>query len=171
MGTDIDEVIARTHRRVVVFDGNDGVSAIAEFLENTNEPRLIPRVQTNRGFIQNIRDGRETVAQKTRQTDALSLTPRKRNGTTMQLKISKPHTRDKSQAFQKRGKKIFEQTRTKRVEFHMAKMFKKMNGRIDRHHLKFAKTRPAKMHVTRINVQTASAALRTQSLEHVWLQH
>src|SRR5690348_7966224 len=77
---EIDDVIGRAHRLLVVLDDDDGISEIAQLLEGGDEPRVVALMQADRRLIENVQHAHEPRPDLRRQPNALRLTARERLG-------------------------------------------------------------------------------------------
>ena len=58
-----------------MLDHENGVSLLRQVGQDLCKPLRVPRVQANRGFIQDVQGSREVGAELSGKTDALRLAP------------------------------------------------------------------------------------------------
>ena len=76
-GPEIDQPVGRANHVRVVLDHQDGVAQVAQFLEDANQLRRIPAVQSDGRFVQHVERSHQAGAERSRQLDALRFSSRK----------------------------------------------------------------------------------------------
>ena len=87
-GPEIDDFVRRAHHGGFVFDDDDGVSGIAEFLENLDELGGVARVEADARFIQNKESVYQARAEAGGEIDALGFAAREGTGGTIQCQVA-----------------------------------------------------------------------------------
>ena len=77
---EIDDVIGRAHRLLVVLDDDDGVAEIAQLLERGEQARVVALVQSDRRLVEDVEHADEPRADLRRETNALRLAAGERFG-------------------------------------------------------------------------------------------
>mgnify|MGYP001413852388 CR=1 FL=1 len=70
-GSDIDYLISIPHDIFVMFDNDNRVPEIHQFSEIIEQETTIPRMETDRGFVEDIGDSFESRTHLCRETDSL----------------------------------------------------------------------------------------------------
>ena len=69
----IDDIVRRHDRLLVVFDDDDGVADVPEVRERAEQALIVALVQTDRRLVQDVHDADEPRADLAREPDALRL--------------------------------------------------------------------------------------------------
>src|SRR5262249_50086899 len=72
-GAEIDDVVGRPHRLLVVLDDDDGVAHVAQPFEAPQQALVVARVQADARFVENVQHAHQAAADLARQADALRL--------------------------------------------------------------------------------------------------
>ena len=72
-GAEVDQVVGRAHRVLVVLDDDHGVAHVAEPLERGDQPVVVARVQADRGLVEDIEHADQSRADLAGQADPLGL--------------------------------------------------------------------------------------------------
>ena len=70
--TEIDDVIGRAHRFLVVFDDDHRVSLVAEVLEAVEQQAVVARVQADRRLVEDVNHSDESATNLGREANALA---------------------------------------------------------------------------------------------------
>src|ERR1700680_2176815 len=70
-GPDVDHVISRPNRLLVVLDNDQRVAEVAEPQERVDEPAIIALVQSDRRFVQDVQDAHQLGSDLSRKPDSL----------------------------------------------------------------------------------------------------
>ena len=79
-GTDVDDVVGRAYRVLVVLDDDQCVALVAEVLQRTEQHLVVARVQPDRRLVEHIADALQVAAELRREPDALRLAAATRSG-------------------------------------------------------------------------------------------
>ena len=72
-GAEVEQLIGVLKDFAIVFDHDDGVAEVAEFLECVQQSAVVSRVQADGGFVQHVQHAGEGSTDLTGQADALAL--------------------------------------------------------------------------------------------------
>ena len=72
-GAEVQQIIRRKHGVHVVFNHNDRVADVAEFAESGEQTVVVTLMQSDAGFVENVKHADESAAELSRQTDSLCL--------------------------------------------------------------------------------------------------
>ena len=87
--TEVDDVVGIPHHLFVVFDDNDGVTAVAQSLESRDKPLVVARVQTDCRLVEDIENAGEPRANLRREADALHFAAGKSGRCTVERQVVK----------------------------------------------------------------------------------
>ena len=73
--TDIDDIIGNPHGIFVVFDDDECIAQVAQALEGFQELVVIPLMQADRRFVQDVEDADQARTDLGRQADSLASPP------------------------------------------------------------------------------------------------
>ena len=86
-GAEIDDVIGRQHRVLVVLDDDHGVAQVAEPPERVQQAVVVAGMQADRRLVEDVQHADQPAADLARQPDALHLAAGKRRGGAVQVEI------------------------------------------------------------------------------------
>ncbi len=86
-GAEIDDVVGRPHRVLVVLHHDDGVAHVAQPFEAAQQPVVVARVQADARLIEDVEDADQAAADLARQADALGLAAGKGRGGAVEREI------------------------------------------------------------------------------------
>ena len=89
-GTEIENVVRRANRFLIVLDHDDGISQVAEPAQGRQEPRVVALMQPDAGLIEHIKNAGQPRADLRRQPDALRFPTGKRAAFPVERKIIEP---------------------------------------------------------------------------------
>src|SRR5690606_37007401 len=95
MHADIDHVVGGTHCFLIVLDNDDRVADIAKVFEDLDESRIIPRMQPDRWFVENIQRPDKERAEIRRKLNSLRLAARECRGKTAERQVIEPDVHKK----------------------------------------------------------------------------
>ena len=75
---DVDDVVGRADRLLVVLDDDDRVAEVAEPQQRLDEPLVVPLVEADRRLVEDVEDADEPAADLAGQADPLRLAARQR---------------------------------------------------------------------------------------------
>jgi len=78
--TDIDDVVGRQDRILVMLDDNNGVADVSQMLQRLQKAGIVALMQADRGLVENVENPRQARTDLRCQPDALALAARKRTG-------------------------------------------------------------------------------------------
>ena len=70
---EVDDVIGRAHRLLVVLDDDDGVAEVAQLFERGEQARVVALVQTDRRLVEDVEHADQSRSDLRREPDALRL--------------------------------------------------------------------------------------------------
>ena len=85
--SDIDEVIAGSHQRLIVFNHDDRVPLLLQIAEGGDEPVVVARMQADRRFVEQIENSDKPGADSGGQTHALPLAAAECVGSSIEREI------------------------------------------------------------------------------------
>ena len=97
-GADVDEVVRRAHRVLVVLDDDERVAEVAQTLERCKQLVVIPLVQPDGRLVEDIQHPHEAAADLRRQADALALAARERRARACERQIVEADRLQKAKA-------------------------------------------------------------------------
>src|SRR3974390_984924 len=86
-GANLAQPIGGANSFLVVFDDNDGIAEIAQPLQGADHLDVVLGVQTNAGFIENIKHAHEPRADLSGEPDSLRFATRERCGAPVQIQV------------------------------------------------------------------------------------
>lgn len=89
--TDVDDLVRGAHDILVMLDNDDRVTEVHELTEVVDEEAAIARMETDRWFVQDIRDALQASSYLRREPDALRFTAGEGIGTTGERHVSEAH--------------------------------------------------------------------------------
>ena len=78
--TEVDDVVGRLDRLLVVLDDEHGVAEIAQPVQRADQPLVVALVQADRRLVEHVQHARQLAAELRREPDALRLAARQRAG-------------------------------------------------------------------------------------------
>ena len=87
-GPEIDDVVRRRDRRLVVLDDQHGVAQVAQPLERAEEPVVVALVQADARLVQHVEHADEARADLGREPDALPLAAGERGRLALQRQVA-----------------------------------------------------------------------------------
>ena len=75
-GTDVHDPVGTAHHVLIVFDDDDRITQIAQFLEGADEAFVVALVQADAGLVEDIEHVHQLRSDLRGETDALALTTR-----------------------------------------------------------------------------------------------
>src|SRR5690606_35760909 len=97
-GSEVDQVVSRSHRLLVVLDDDQGVAEVAQVEERLQQPRVVARMQTDRWLIENVQHTRQAAADLGGQADALRLSARERAGAAVERQVVEADVGEEAEA-------------------------------------------------------------------------
>ena len=97
-GADIHNVIRSQHRIFVVLYNDNGIANVSQMLQSLNKPGIIPLVQANAGFIEDIENAHQRRTDLGCQTNALGFPTGKGAAAPGKGNIIQPDIGQKTQA-------------------------------------------------------------------------
>ena len=85
---EIDQVVGRANRLLVVLDDEHGVAEIAQLAERGEQPPVVALVQADRRLVEHVEHARQLRPDLRRQADALALAARERGGAAAERQIA-----------------------------------------------------------------------------------
>ncbi len=97
-GADVDDVVGRADGVLVVFDDDEGVAEIPEPEERLDEPLVVPLVQPDRRFVEDVEHAHQTRTDLGGQADPLRFATRQGSGASRQGQVVEADVEQKPQA-------------------------------------------------------------------------
>ena len=94
---EIDDVVGAPNRFFVVFDDDDRVAEIAQFLKCRQQPRVVLVMEADRRLIENIEHTAKPRSDLRREADALALAAGQRVGRPIEAQVVQPDGVEKFQ--------------------------------------------------------------------------
>jgi len=86
-GTQIEDVIGSTHHVGIVLHHQNGISQIAQFMQDVDQPRRIAAMQADGGFVEHVERADQARAQRGGQLDSLRFAAGERGGQAVQRQV------------------------------------------------------------------------------------
>ena len=96
-GPDVDEVVRLQHHVLVVFDDDYGITSIPQGLKALDEAFVVPLVQPDARFIEDVEHFGEPATDLRRQPNALRFPSRQGTGRAIQGEVVQPYVHQKAQ--------------------------------------------------------------------------
>ena len=96
-GPEVDDVVGRAHRLLVVLDDDDGVAEVAQLLERGEQARVVALVQPDRRLVEDVEHADEARADLRREPDALRLAAGERLGRAAEREVVEPDVDEEAQ--------------------------------------------------------------------------
>ncbi len=87
----VEQLVGAGQHFTIVFDHKQGVSQIAKFLQGSDQPAIVARVQPDGRFVQHIQDAAQPAPHLAPQADPLRLAAGKRGSLATEREILEPH--------------------------------------------------------------------------------
>ena len=94
---DVDHVIGRQDRILVVLDHDDAVAEAAQPAQRVEQPLVVALVQADRGLVEHVEHAGQPRADLRGQPDALALAARQRAGAARQGEVVEPDVEQEAQ--------------------------------------------------------------------------
>ena len=95
---DLDGAVGQGDHRFVMLDDHDRVALVAKPLERREEPPVVAGVQPDGGLVQHVGHAGESVADLSRESDALRLPARQRRRTTIERQVPQADIAEEAEA-------------------------------------------------------------------------
>ncbi len=96
-GTKVDDVVGGPHRVLVVFDDQHRVAHVAQPLQRRQQAAVVPRVQADRGLVQDVQHADQAAADLAGQPDPLRFAAGQRRCGAAQREIVQAHVEQEAQ--------------------------------------------------------------------------
>ena len=96
--TDVQDVVGRTDRVLVMLDHDHGVTEIAQAGEGAQEALVVALVQPDRRLVEYVHHSHEARTDLARQPDALRLATRQRVGLAIEREVVEAHVVEEREA-------------------------------------------------------------------------
>ena len=96
-GADVDDIIGREDRVLVMLDDDHRVAEIAQAAQRIEQPRIVALMQADRGLVEHIEHAGQAGADLRGEPDALALAARQRAGGARQGEIIEPDVAQEGQ--------------------------------------------------------------------------
>src|SRR6185369_728576 len=85
---EVDDVVGGLDRLAVVLDDDHRVAEVAQPPERVEEARVVPLMETDRGFVEDIEDAGQLAPDLAREADALALAARERRPRAIEAQVA-----------------------------------------------------------------------------------
>ena len=96
-GPDVDDIIRRQHRFLVMLDDDDGIARIAQLLERSDQLGIVPLMKPDARLVKDIHDADKRRSDLRREPDTLRLPAGKRARFAPKREIIQPHAFQKAE--------------------------------------------------------------------------
>ena len=96
-GTEVDDVVRRADRALVVLDHDHRVAEVAQALERPDQLLVVALVQTDRGLVEDVEDADQARPDLGREPDPLRLAARERGRRALQREVADPDRVEEAQ--------------------------------------------------------------------------
>ena len=165
-GTQIDQVIGRSHRLLVVLDHDHRVAQVAQPLQRRDQLGVVALVQADRGLVEDVQHAHERRADLRGQTDALRLPARQRRGGAIHREVADAHV---LQELQPLGDLAQDQPRDVTVGLRELHLLQPLQRPPRRQRREVLDPRPPHEHRARLRAQARAVAHRARAQRHVLL--
>ena len=87
-GTEIDQIVGRANRLLVVLDDEHGVAEVAQLAERREQPAVVALVQADRRLVEHVQHAGQLRSDLRREPDALAFAARERRGAAAERQIA-----------------------------------------------------------------------------------
>ncbi len=94
---EVDQVVGRPHRVLVVLDHDHRVALVAELGQRVQQPVVVAGVQADRGLVEDVEHAHQPAADLAGQADPLHLAAGERGRGAVQRQVVQPHVLEESQ--------------------------------------------------------------------------
>ena len=91
-GTDVDDMVGRAHGLFVMLHHDQSVSQVAQAVQRFQELGVVPLMQADARFVQNVQHAHEARPDLGRETDSLALAARERSRGPRERQVAQAHT-------------------------------------------------------------------------------
>ena len=95
---DVDDVVGRAHRVLVVLDDDHGVAEVAQPLQRRDQALVVALVQADRRLVEDVEHAHQARADLRRQPDALRLAARQRRRGAVERQVAEADVVEEAQA-------------------------------------------------------------------------
>ena len=85
--TEVDHMVGRPDRRFVMFDDNDGIAQVAQMGQRLQQSLVVARVQSDRRFVEDVKDSDEAASDLAGQSNPLGLAAGERGGSPVEREV------------------------------------------------------------------------------------
>ena len=96
-GAEIDDVVGRPHRVLVVLDDDHRVALVAELGQGLQQPVVVAGVQADRGLVEDVEHADQAAADLPGQADPLHLAAGERRGGAVEREVVQAHVLEEPQ--------------------------------------------------------------------------
>ena len=160
---EVDEVVGRAHRLLVVLDHDHRVAEVAQPLERRDQLGVVALVQADRGLVEDVQHAHQRGADLGRQADALRLAAGQRRGGAVHRQVADA---DVLQEAQPLGDLAQDQPRDVTVGLGQLDLLQPLQRPARRQRAEVLDPRPADEHRARLRAQPRAAADRAGAQRH-----
>ena len=156
---EVDEVVGRAHRLLVVLDDDHRVAEVAQALERRDQLRVVALVQPDRRLVEDVEHADQRRADLRRQADPLRLAARQRRGGAVHRQVADA---DVLQELQALGDLAQDQPRDVAVGLRQLDLLEPLERAPRRERAEVLDPRAADEHRARLRAQARAAAHRAR---------
>ena len=164
-GSHVDDVVRTADRLLVMFHDDQRVAQITQFAQRSQEALVIPWVQADGRFVQDVQDADQLAADLRGQTQALRLSTRQRCGGARERQITQPDIQNELEPLIDLAQDLFTD-RALRLGHPARQSGKERCSLIHRHVRHLTDVETGKLDSQRLRLQPPSVAARTFPLQH-----
>ncbi len=165
--TDVDHVVGRADRLLVVLDDDQRVAQVAEANQGVDQPSVVALVQPDRRLVEDVEDAHQLRANLRGQPDALRLAARQCVGRAVHCQVLEPNVDHELQAL---ADLLEDSARDDLLALRASELLEELDGRADRVLADLRDVLPVDGHRQRLGLQAPALAGRTRLVRHVPLE-
>ena len=164
--TDVDDVVGRVHRVLIVFDDDQRIAEVAQVLERREQAVVVALVQADARLVEDVEDALQPRADLRRKADALCLAAGKRSRRARKRQVVEP---DIQEELQPRVDLLEDLARDLRLALCQRQLQEEIIGLADRHARDFVDVLAADGDRERLRLEARAMACLAGDLGHVVL--
>ena len=164
--TEVDQVVGRAHRVLVVLDDDHGVAEVAQALQRRDQPLVVALVQADRRLVEDVEHAHQARADLRRQPDPLRLAARERRRRAVERQVADADVVEEAQPLLDLAQ---DQPRDLALGARQLELLQPLDRPPRRHARELVDAEPADLHRQRLRPQPRAVALRARPQRHVLL--
>ena len=165
-GTEVDEVIGREHRALVVLHDDHGVAEVAQAFERRDQARVVALMQADRGLVEDVKDSDQRRPDLGGQPDPLCLAARQRCRRALERQVADAHVVEEAQPLVDLAQ---DHARDLALGVRQLELLDPVDRAPRRHARELVDAEPADLDRERLGPQPRAMALGTRTQRHVLL--